>query len=140
MEDRAYAGDNTVASQDLGCLSYHSLFGGVNGGPLPFSLVLKALLAVAELVVGVPTGPTHLAMARSGLPTIGIWLTHHPSWYDEPRNLAINIVSKNVWASELGSRVGSFSARDSYDYNIRHSDTLTISGELVSSVVEELIG
>ena len=78
MEDRLFDGNDSVSDFSIGCLSYAQLFDGDLGGPLPFAWILKAVLKRAELVVGVPSGPTHLALAMPHLPVVGIWFTAIP--------------------------------------------------------------
>jgi hypothetical protein len=140
MEDRIFKGDDTVTDRQWRSFSYAELFTGANGGPLPFALVLKALLAVSDLTIGVPSGPTHLAMAKPGLPTIGIWTEHFPSWYDEPKNEAIHLLSRNVWAEPLATRPGSFSNLESLNYRMRKLEARIISGEDVFCAFEDLMG
>lgn len=85
VEDRLFDGDDTVRSPDLHAYSYAELFGTPETSCLPFGLVMKVVLNLAELCVGVPAGPYELSMAKPELPTVGIWLQHLPSWYDEPK-------------------------------------------------------
>ncbi len=49
-----------------------------------------------DLFVGIPAGPLHLTMARGGVPTVGLWLAHHPDWYDEPNPDAMHLVGRYV--------------------------------------------
>lgn len=139
FEDRVFIGDDTVTDARLNCFSFAELFSGTPGGPLPFSLVLKALLSIADIAIGVPSGPTHLAMAKPGLPTIGIWTEHYPSWYDEPKSESIHILSKNIWASNAVNRPGSFSNHKSLNYEMIHADTCIIPGETVLCAFDHLL-
>ena len=73
MGERIFTGMNTVCDAALECVCCADLFGDAALSSPPFALVLKALLHFADLAVGVPAGPYHLAMAKPGLPTIGLW-------------------------------------------------------------------
>ena len=141
MEERAFAGSDTVRDQGAGCVSYHELFGAADDGhSMPLGLVLKALLEFADLVVGVPTGPYHLAMAKPGLPTVGLWIEHWPAWYDEPKAESIHLISRNLRDSGALSRPGSFSEFEGLKFRTRMLETRTIPGEAVFAAAEELLG
>ena len=140
MEERAFTGADTVRDAALGCVSYDELFGASTASSMPFALVLKALLHFADLAVGVPTGPYHLAMAKPGLPTVGLWMEHWPAWYDEPKAESIHLVSRNLRESGALSRPGSFSRRGTLEFRTRELETRIIPGEEVLGAVEELLG
>lgn len=140
MEERAFTGADTVRDAALECVSYDDLFGAGGASSVPFALVLKALLHFADLVVGVPAGPYHLAMAKPGLPVIGLWTQHWPAWYDEPRAESIHLVSRNLRESGALSRPGSFSHMGELKYRIRELKTRIIPGEEVLAAAEELLG
>jgi hypothetical protein len=72
---------------------FRALFGALDE---PFARLYKALAARAALFVGVPAGPLHVTMARGGVPIVGLWLAHHPDWYDEPNPAAIHLVGRYV--------------------------------------------
>ena len=67
---------------------------------LPESLM--GLLACADILVGIDSGPLHLS-GLIDLPAIGIWSDHHPLQYSIPRKNCLNIVTKpraaNLWAA-----------------------------------------
>ena len=139
MEDRHFSGDDTIRDRALRCVSYAELFGGEGRGGLPFGLVMKALVGMAALVVGVPAGPYHLAMAHPGVPTIGIWTEHFPSWYDEPKAKSVHLLSRNIWDGEAGARCGSFDRQGRIEFVTRRLDSRIIPGEAVLSAVEDLL-
>lgn len=139
MEDHLFEGDQTVCSHDLRAYSYAQLFGSVGGAAPPFGLVLRAILDLAALVVGVPTGPFHLAMAKPGLPTVGLWIEHMPCWYDEPKEISRHLVSRNVVDRGFLKRPGSFESIKGLHYKIRWLDSRIIPAEAVMQAVEELI-
>ena len=139
MEDGLFVGDDTVRNVELNAFSYAELFGEVGSGSIPFGLVMKALVNFADLVVGVPAGPLHLAMAKSDLPTVGIWTEHFPSWYDEPKNASIHLVSKNVVEQNLDARTGSFVEKEDLRFRLIHAETRVVEGEQVLNAVEQLL-
>ena len=76
-----------------GVAGFRALFGDLNE---PFARLYKALAKRVDLFVGIPAGPLHFTMARGGIPTIGLWIAHHPDWYDEPNADAIHLVGRYV--------------------------------------------
>ncbi len=140
MEERVFTGENTVRDAALECVSYDELFGATDATSPPFALILKALLHFADLVVGVPAGPYHLAMAKPGLPTIGLWTQHWPAWYDEPKAESVHLVSRNLRDSGALARPGSFSRMGALEFRIRELETRIIPGEKVLETAEELLG
>ena len=137
MEDRLFEGDDTVRSTVLQCVSYAELFGTPDTATLPFGLVMKSLLHIAELCIGVPAGPHHLAMAHPDIPVVGLWTEHIPAWFDEPKTNAIHLLSQNIKNRELDRRPGSFP--ETLAHNIIWLDSNIIPGERVLEVCEELI-
>jgi hypothetical protein len=140
MEDRLFSGDDTVRSPDLNCYSYAELFGSAGASSLPYGMLIKALLNFAELSVGVPTGPYHLSMAKTDLPTVGIWTEHMPSWYDEPKEASIHLISRNVRDQQADKRPGSFARQGELDFKLVWLDSRVITGAQVLSAVEQLLG
>jgi hypothetical protein len=114
------------------------LFGAPEIGVLPFGLVMKVLVNLAELCVGVPSGPFHLAMAKPGLPTVGIWIEHLPSWYDEPKAASRHVISRNVRDCGLDLRPGSFFRKEGLEFRALRVDSRIITGEQVMAAVEDL--
>jgi hypothetical protein len=139
VEDRLYDGDDTVRSPDLHACSYAELFGTPETSCLPFGLVMKVVLNLAELCVGVPAGPYELSMAKPQLPTVGIWIQHLPSWYDEPKAASLHVIGRNVRECGRDERPGSFSRSNGIDFRTMWVDTRIITGEQVMTAVEQLI-
>lgn len=79
------------------------LFGDLD---LPFAHVLVTLIGAADAYVGVASGPLHTAIAMGGRPTVGIWLSHWPEYYDEPSPGAIHLVGPQVYRRGLDRRIG----------------------------------
>ncbi len=63
---------------------------------VPFAHLLVTLIAAATALVGVPAGPLHAALAMRNCAVAGIWLRHHPDWYDEPNDRAIHLTGPLV--------------------------------------------
>ena len=103
-----------------GVVPYRELFGDVDQ---PFARTMKALLARAALVVGVPAGPLHLALARGCIPAVGLWLAHHPDWYDEPNPLAIHLVGRYVRDRGFDRRPATATKPPSLRHRIASFDT-----------------
>ena len=73
---------------------YAALFGDME---VPFALVLKALLRCADMLIGVPAGPLHVALGYKQIPALGIWLAHHPDWYEERSENATHLLGKPLF-------------------------------------------
>ena len=139
MEDDLCEGEDTVRSEALHAYSYAELFGTGGAGALPFGQMIKALVNLADLAIGVPTGPFHLSMVKQELPTIGLWLEHFPSWYDEPKAASVHILGRNVRDEGIDQRPGSITdARDLHFETVR-VDTRIITGQQVLDVAEKLL-
>ena len=139
MEDALYSGDDTVRSEALNAYSFVQLFGHSSTNSLPFGLVLKALMNMADLSIGVPTGPYHLSMIKPDLPTVGIWIEHLPSWYDEPKDASVHVISRNIREHKLDKLPGSFPHCGELRYKCHWQDTRVITGQQVLEAVESLI-
>jgi hypothetical protein len=139
IEDRLFDGDDTVRSRELCAVSYAELFGTPDTAPLPFGLVMKALIDIADLCVGVPAAPYHLAMTKSELPVVGIWTEHLPSWFDEPKADSVHVVSRNLRDRALDRRPGSFARQEELAFRLVEVDSRVITGEQVMSAVEALL-
>ncbi|HZY98206.1 MAG TPA: hypothetical protein VFE36_01400, partial [Candidatus Baltobacteraceae bacterium] len=74
-------------------VGFRALFGDIDE---PFGRVLKAVFARTDLTIAVPAGPLHVAMARGAIPIVGLWIAHHPDWYDEPNPNAVHLVGRYV--------------------------------------------
>jgi hypothetical protein len=92
----------------------------------PFARLYKALAARAALFVGVPAGPLHVTMARLGVPIVGLWLAHHPDWYDEPNPDAIHLVGRHVRDKGFDKRAASVTKPPSLQHRLVYLDSLDI--------------
>lgn len=139
IEDRLFSGDDTVRAHDWRCQSYAELFGTPDSASIPYGLIMKSLLKQADLVVGVPAGPLHLAMAHPDPPpTVGIWIEHHPSWYDEPKQDSIHLIGRNVVDRGLASRPGSLVEAGALRYRAIWTESRIITGEQALGAVRLL--
>ena len=71
---------------------------------VPFAHLLVTLLARAHAYVGVPAGPLHAALAMRRSPVVGIWLAHHPDWYDEPNAASLHLTGPLVHRKRFEDR------------------------------------
>jgi hypothetical protein len=138
---RASASDWIVISmddEDLGenVVGFRSLFAELDQ---PFGRLFKALAARTDLFVGVPAGPLHFVLARGGVPAIGLWVAHHPDWYDEPNPNAIHVVGRYVRDRGFDRRVATTSKPQSLRHRLCYLDTTTIGAEPVLAAASELL-
>jgi hypothetical protein len=140
MEDRYFEGVDTVRDAELNAFSYAEIFGNTQDFRFPFGWMMKAILNCADLSVGVPSGPYHLSMAKRNLPTIGLWIQHLPSWYDEPSDSSIHLITRNLRDSGVDQRPGSFAGKDHLHYRSVELETRYIPAEQVLSAYETLVG
>jgi len=73
--------------------SLGALFGDLD---LPFAHVLATAVQASYAFVGAAAGPLHAALAMHVCPVVGIWLAHHPDWYDEPNRDSIHLTGPRV--------------------------------------------
>lgn len=139
IEERLFEGDDTLRSPALGAYSYAEVFGTLDQPMIPFGLVMKVVVSLADLCVGVPVGPYHLAMAKPELPVVGLWIEHVPSWYEEPRPGAVHLISRNVREHALDRKPGSFFARSGLRYETQYVETRVLTGEQVFAAAERLL-
>ncbi len=120
-----------------GVAGFRALFGGLTE---PFARLYKALAARTSLFVGIPAGPLHLTMARGDVPTIGLWLAHHPDWYDEPNSHAIHVVGRYVCERGFDRRPATTTKPASLAHRLRYVETRSIEARTVADAARELIG
>jgi hypothetical protein len=119
-----------------GAAGFSELFGGLAA---PFARLYKALAARTSLFVGIPAGPLHLTMARGDVPTVGLWLAHHPDWYDEPNPLAIQIVGSYVRERGFDRRPATTTKPKSLAHRLRYVEARSIDAGTVAEAARELI-
>lgn len=128
----------SMDDEDLGdgTTSFRALFGDVD---VPFARLFKAAIARADLFVGVPAGPLHMAMARGGVPVVGIWVSHHPDWYDEPNPNAIHIVGRYVRDRGFDRRPATTTKPPSLQHRLVYLDTPTIPADAVAQAARDVL-
>jgi hypothetical protein len=118
-----------------GTAGFRALFAEVDE---PFARLYKALLARADLVIGVPAGPLHAAMARGGIPTVGLWRAHHPDWYDEPNARAIHLVGRYVRDRGFHRRPATRTKPPSLQHRLVYLDGVEIPVETIVETAKQL--
>jgi hypothetical protein len=125
--------DDETLGEGVG--GFRALFGDIGE---PFARLYKALAARIDLFVGIPAGPLHLTLARGGVPVVGLWMAHHPDWYDEPNSAAIHVVGRYVRDRRFDRRAASTSKPPSLAHRIIYLDTLEIPADAVVDVARAL--
>ena len=120
----------SMEDEDLGegVAGFRQLFGEVDE---PFARVYKALAKRIDLFVGIPAGPLHLTLARGGIPTVGIWIAHHPDWYDEPNPDALHLVGRYVRDRRFDRRPATTTKPPSLQHRLHYLDTRAIDAQSV---------
>jgi hypothetical protein len=111
-----------------GTASFRALFGGIDE---PFGRIFKAFAKRIDCFVGIPAGPLHFVLARGGVPTVGLWLSHHPDWYDEPNPDAIHLVGRYVRDRGFDRRPATTTKPATLHHRLNYLDTQTIGAEAV---------
>jgi len=119
-----------------GVAGFRALFGGLGE---PFARLYKALANRLDLFVGIPAGPLHLTMARGGIPTVGLWIAHHPDWYDEPNPDAIHLIGRHARDAGFDRRAATITKPPGLMHRLRYLDTLEIDAESVAAEARTLL-
>jgi hypothetical protein len=119
-----------------GVAGFRALFASLGE---PFARVYKALCNRLELFVGIPAGPLHVIMARGGVATVGLWLSHHPDWYDEPNPAAIQLVGRYVRDRRFERRIATTSKPPALGHRLGYLDSLSIEGDAVADAARTLL-
>ncbi|MBV9718451.1 MAG: hypothetical protein JOZ77_03980 [Candidatus Eremiobacteraeota bacterium] len=127
----------SMDDEDLGegAAGFRALFGDLDE---PFAALFKALARRIDLFVGIPAGPLHLTLARGGIPTVGIWVAHHPDWYDEPNQDAVHLVGKYVRDRGFDRRPATTTKPPSLHHRLRYLDTHAIGADAVLEAARQL--
>lgn len=116
---------------------FRALFGGIEA---PFGLVLKALLRCTDLAVGIPAGPLHVALAYGRVPVVGIWLAHHPDWYEERSESAVHLLGKGLFDRRYDRRPATAALPpDLRNRTLSFADRLQIRADDVWQAARELL-
>lgn len=119
-----------------GSATFRALFAGIAE---PFARLYKALAARIDLFVGIPAGPLHVTLARGGVPTVGLWVAHHPDWYDEPNPDAIHLVGSYVRERGFELRPASTTKPPSLAHRIVYLDAREITAENAAEAAVGLV-
>lgn len=139
MEDRNFA--DSIKDPALNTFAFSDLFGEPENSVAPFGQIMKCLSGFASLCVGVPAGPYHFAAQVPTLPTIGIWIEHLPSWYDEPREGLVHVIGR--CAADRVSETqpsGSFLSLGAFHFRALTLETRYVPGPAVLDAAEVLLG
>ncbi len=128
----------SMEDEDLGegVAGFRALFGEVDE---PFARLFKAIAQRIDLFVGIPAGPLHFTLACGGVPTIGLWLAHHPDWYDEPNGDAIHLIGSYVRDRGFDRRPATATKPPALRHRLRYLDTSAIDADAVVETVKQLI-
>jgi hypothetical protein len=128
----------SMDDDDLGAGSatFRALLGDLDE---PFARLYKALARRIDLFVGVPAGPLHFTLARGGIPVVGLWVAHHPDWYDEPNPDAIHLIGSYVRERGFDRRPASTTKPPSLAHRTVYLDTPAIAAERALEAAISLI-
>lgn len=128
----------SMDEEDLGDRSagFRALFADLDE---PFARVYKAVIARSNLFIGVPAGPLHMTMAQGNVPTVGLWLSHHPDWYDEPNPNAIHLVGRYVRERKFHLRPATTTKPASLQHRLEYLDTTAIDADRVLEAARAVI-
>lgn len=128
----------SMDEEDLGerTAGFRALFADLDE---PFACVYKALTNRVALFAGIPAGPLHLTLARGGIPAVGLWVAHHPDWYDEPNPAAIHLVGRHVRDRGFDRRPATTTKPPSLRHRLVYLDTPAIGAESVLDAVRAVI-
>jgi hypothetical protein len=120
-----------------GAIGFRQLFAQT---AVPFATTFKALLQRSEVVVGVPAGPLHVAMASNAVAVVGVWRAHHPDWYDEPNERAMHLVGRMVTDRGFHRRPATVTKPASLRHRLEYFDTEEIPAAAAVEAVAQLLG
>jgi hypothetical protein len=78
-------------------------------------------------------------MARGGVPVVGLWLAHHPDWYDEPNADAIHLVGRHVRDRGFDRRPATATKPASLQHRLVYLDSLGIPAADVYDAAREVL-
>ena len=79
-------------------------------------------------------------MVKQGLPVVGLWIEHFPSWYDEPKAESIHLISRNL--AEMGEdrKPGTFSEAGGLVFRTRWLQSRIIPGQSAFEATSSFLG
>ena len=75
-----------------------------------------------------------------GHPTIGLWIAHHPDWYEEPNPDAIHLIGRYVRDQALERRPATTTKPPSLRHRLEYLDTHAVTVEPVIEAARTLTG
>jgi hypothetical protein len=117
-------------------VGFRRLFGTMTD---PFALTYKALMARTDAFAGVPAGPLHLTLARGAIPTVGVWLAHHPDWYDEPNAAALHLIGKAVRDRGFDRRPATTTKPPTLRHRLAYLESSDIAAQDVFEALRQLM-
>jgi hypothetical protein len=140
MEHEGVVGASSLVDHANNVFSFSELFNNKKFGNFsaPFTAVLAALLRLTDIHVGCPTGASGVATLFPNVRNILLWLELFPSWYFEPTNNTLNVISKNQ-LERRRNQPGSFDAAGEIIYKNVYTDTENITGEAVFNLIEDVL-
>lgn len=137
LEHVGVSGAGSLIDAQNNVFGFHNLFGNDAGCSIftPFASTLLALMRVADIHVGCPTGSSGVATLFPNLTNVIVWIELFPSWYFEPTANTVNLISANS-LHQRQNQVGSFDSNKNVCYRNAYVDTLNVSGEAVFNFVE----
>ena len=109
----------------------HSLWQGKGTGDAE---TLAALIEASSLMIGIDSGPLHVAGATT-TPTIGVWTHHHPIHFFDLADHVQHLVPRNHAENAAGPHCLKF-----FEENYRHQVYDQLDLELRSMVLSQLSG
>jgi ubiquinone/menaquinone biosynthesis C-methylase UbiE len=109
----------------------HELWGGIGTGDAE---TLAALIEASALMVGVDSGPLHVAGATS-TPTVGVWTEHHPVHFFDLADHVIHLVPE-----DHARRVAGPEALRFFESHYNHRVYRQLRGDLLALVESMLTG
>lgn len=109
----------------------HPLWSGHGTGDAE---ILAALIESSSLMIGIDSGPLHVAGATT-TPTLGVWTRHHPVHYFDLASNVRHLVPHNHRSLAAGS-----AALEFFDQHYHHDTYDDLATELVAQVRSQLTG
>lgn len=110
---------------------HHPLWKGYGTGD---GEALAALLGYCELVIGVDSGPLHVAQLVN-TPSIGVWREHFPGQFIDPHPKQWHLIPSNWRDYGLADRDP---ARAYFEANYRHREYRSLDNALIPAVMEQI--
>jgi len=94
--------------------------------------ILAALIEASSLMIGVDSGPLHVAGATT-TPTLGVWTWHHPVHYFDLAPNVLHLVPRNHASLALGS-----AAVDFFERHYNHAVYTDLANDIAGHMCQRL--